>query len=622
MSRWVSSVVGETVLDFTTDLADGLILYKLVNCIAVEAGGCHHLKPLYAKPTFKVQKVENVEDVLQYCRLVLKISMCGVSADNVVDGNLKLILGLIWTLFVVSTSCSISVQNETRSFSEIRAILLQWINGLGHRKALREIRNFDKDWSLQTDARPDLVFACILDFYIPNLVSYSEYSRGKKLANLVEVIDVAQSELGIPKLAEADDFNVLVPDEKCVILYVLQWYMFFEVLDVAGLETGEVETYSQVLPEKPASNHMARFVASLLECNRIRNKYDTRALRLTNQINNNLAKLKTHLDHIEEYITPAGMSKLLDQYCANIDPAQLLLLQVASRSGWPVLNACVSSLVDLLQKYQHFRLVLKPEYAYQDFPELQALYKSLNAELKELGVYCGYIPLKLLSLESIGSRLQMLLERDTEVAAKLTAEISALLESRLGSLDSLVESLKLSLETETKQHTPDVAQYIDNLDTLQGFKADICRAFDLIKGAHTTSDLRAILGTMDSVETVQTPPTPEDADFARFKATVQCQKNRTNLTFSDVRSFLKRNMPSEAFGATRVNDFVQLIPTRRLLNRSDSDNFSVSYASDDSDDTPIFDQVLKTLEHKLLGNHNKLYDLEGLVSRIDDGFRV
>lgn len=281
MSRWVSSMIGQTVTDFTQDLTDGLVLYKLVNRIVCETkSSTYSLMPVYPKPTFKLQKVENVDDVLKYCQLVLKINTCSISADNVVDGDLKLILGLIWTLFVYSTSYSISWQNERRSISEIKSLLLRWLNDLARRKALPEIRNFDKDWSLQTDARPDLVLASIFDFYIPNFINYSDFVKGEKLANLEKVVSIAWEELEIPKRAEPDDFNVLVPDDKCIMIYILLWYMFFEVQEISE------DTPS--LKESDLDRMLVSISESLEEA-QFRNKCGTEPLRLVNQINNNIS---------------------------------------------------------------------------------------------------------------------------------------------------------------------------------------------------------------------------------------------------------------------------------------------------------------------------------------------
>lgn len=615
MTRWVSSAIEVQVNDFTTDLADGLVLYKLVNYIISQTGNSYELKPVYPKPNFKLQKVENVDDVLKYCQLVLKINTCSISADNVVAGDLKLILGLIWTLFVYSTSNTICLQNDGRSFSEIKSILLRWLNELAKRRALPEIRNFDKDWSLQTDARPDLVLASVLEYYIPNLVNYSELLLGKKLHNLEHIIGQAFEKLKIPKLAEADDFNVLVPDDKCIIFYVLLWYMFFEV---------------QELPEELQSlkmtdlEHIFNFVSEAVEAVKIRNKFETRALRLVNQIGNNISRLTVMLAHIDKYVVLANLETMLSNYCADFDMNNALGPQIASRENWTQISALVATVTELLERFRNFREVLRPDYVFHDYPELQSLQKSVNAKLKEIGIYSGYIPLKLLSLESLGVRLNRLLVVDQEVAAKLSVQVEHILASKATKLDSLIQSLESSLQSCSDSELVDTTRkYIDTVDVVQNFRADLATAQEFLQISHTTSDLRTMIDSMETLQFPVTPDTPQESEFGQFKELVQLQKNKTNLTFSDARAFMKKILPLVDAGSSPVSEFLKLIPTRRLLNRSESDDFGTLYSSDDSiESAPIFDDVLKTLEHKLLGNHNKLYDLEALVFKMENGFWV
>lgn len=614
MSRWVLLTINEPIQDLSKDLADGLNLCKLVNCIMLETGQYQYtLKPVYVKPTFKLQRVENVDDVLKFCSLVLKINFTSVSADNVVDGNLKLILGLIWTLFVYATSNLISLKNETRSFGEIKAILLKWISGLGHRRALPEISNFDKDWSLQRNARPDLVLASILDFYIPNFVSYSEFLKGKKLANLEHVIQLVYTDLEIPKLAEADDFNVLVPDEKCIIFYVLQWYMFFEVLDCA--EEPAVEELANV--------SMTDFLEEVVGAVKVRNKYETRALRLVNQINNNISRLALFLAHIDNHVSVRDNLHYFKGFCCELTQSDSVALQIESRECWPHLQSYITKFLDLLHKYMHFRLVLKPEYAYRDIPELQLLHKSVNCKLKDVGLSAGYWSLKLLSLESIGARLQRLLEADSLLALKISEELDQLMTSGLSSLPQLISSLEQKLISDKDNSSVvEIREFLDKLDIVSKFQAELRQTREELRTTHTTQDIRVILETLEVMQVLVTPVTPEDSKFAKFKDLVSSQKNRTNLTYTDAKYFMKVLIGDQEIVTTTYNDFLALIPTRRLLNRSESDDFSM-YHSDDSEDlAPIFDQVQKTLEHKLLGNFNKLYDLDGLVAKMEGGFKV
>ena len=60
----------------------------------------------------RVHKLQNVENALNFLKKVKKIKLVNIRNDEIVDGNPKLILGLLWTLIlhfqVHSNVCSVS----------------------------------------------------------------------------------------------------------------------------------------------------------------------------------------------------------------------------------------------------------------------------------------------------------------------------------------------------------------------------------------------------------------------------------------------------------------------------------------------------------------------------------
>lgn len=611
MARWISSKVAAPVTDVTKDLSDGLVLIQLINTILHETQlSPYRLNPVYKKPTFRLQKLENADDVLKFCSLVLQINTCNISAENIVNGDLKLVLGFIWTLFVYASSRLISLSNEGRSVLEIKTILLAWLNDLGRRKALPQVCNFNKDWSVQQEKRPDLIFAAILDFYFPNFVSYSAFVEGKRLTNLHTVITRAEQELDIPQLAQPEDFNVLVPEEKCIIFYLLQWYVTLEVNADVDVDAGE---------EKEAAQQatLGTFVRLVLAAVKAKNRYDTKSLRLLNCLNDNIAKLGDLRHDTETHIVPVDLAGEIDTYCATINPAEPLAAALAGRSNFFRIEQTFHALRHRMTVYEQFRFKTKPALFHHDMPELQSLAKAVQAELKEAGI-AGYQPLKLLTLGLLASRLDALNDADKKLCRVLDAELERVWALRLQHLDALVATLEQRLRGEAS--VPECARtFVAHLDILQNIKSEIGEYRERLKQVHTTADLRVMLDTLDTLTTPATPETPCELPFALFQEHTSAQKNRSNLTFSDVKRFFRSALGSSAVLPRELHEFVQLIPTRRLLNRSESDDFSRSYALDDSDDETIFD-VLRTLEHKLLGN--KLYDLGLMVTKMENGFKI
>lgn len=607
MARWISSKVDATVTDVTSDLCDGLLLIKLVNCIATETGTSNYvLTPVYSKPTFHIQKVENVDDMLKYCRLVLQVNVSTVSADNVVGGDLKLILGLIWTLFVFSSARRISFQNEGRSAGEIKVILLGWLNTLVRSRALPEVSNFTKDWSLQRERRPDLVFAAILDSYIPKKTDYSAFVHGKKVANLQSIVSLA-SDLGIPELATAEDFNVLVPEEKCIIFYVLQWYLFFECGTDSNGDPDSV-TLPASEPAKDKQQVMSEFIEVVLETVRIKNRYETKALRFVNQLTTNTTKLTAFQDLI---ISAESVIPKLNTYCADITSPELL--------DFRTLEGIVAPLTEvetILKTYENFKLNLKPAYMYHDFPELQALYKSIRNNLQKEGI-SGYQPNKLLTLEALRTRLEGLHSVDQKFGAVLAEFMEKFSSSELRNLDKLLDKLGKVI---VKPVLDSTKLYVDNIDWISRMRKDLESMFSCLKQHRTTSDIRALIGSLELIEVPITPDSlvPQQLGFDLFKDAVKALTNQSNLSYSDVRAFLRGLQ--QQWSVDNLKNFMLLIPSRRLLSRSESDEFVFSDESDDL--SSLFDEIQKKLEHKLSGNHNKLYDIADFVRRIEIGFKV
>lgn len=80
------------VEDLFVDLADGKKLLKLLEIISGEK---------LAKPNsgkMRVHKIENVNKSLAF--LHTKVRLESIGAEDIVDGNPRLILGLIWTIIL------------------------------------------------------------------------------------------------------------------------------------------------------------------------------------------------------------------------------------------------------------------------------------------------------------------------------------------------------------------------------------------------------------------------------------------------------------------------------------------------------------------------------------------
>lgn len=619
MARWVGSKVGQPVEDLTKDLNDGLLLAKLVNVIAEECGTSEYiLLPIHKKPTLPLQKVENIDDVLKFCRLILQINTSSVSAENVVDGDLKLILGLIWTFFVYATLTLISIANEGNLITEIKRILLRWVNSIGRSCVLPEITNFSQDWSLQTNLRPDLIFAAICDYYLPNaLVDFDKFKISTPVANLDTVFSQADLKLQIPQLMVLEDFNVLVPDEKSILLCLLQWYTFFELtpdmLDPPVVAQQELEN----------SNTLGQFVQLCLEALRAKRSYEAKALRLVDQVNANIVKLSNLNEELCLTIVPVDLALQLDAFCGDIQKTRIED-QLSSRTQYAQISMFGQFFVDLLTAYEHFSLQLMPTYLHHDFPEIQTLFKSVSVNLSKTGIP-SFQPEKNVALSTIATRLECLKELESIVGEKMLEVLDLLCGSKVANIDTLLVTLEDHLHCLGKEPVqPILKNYVDQLSLVMELKQHMDRFLSVLKPKHNARKLRILVDSLDTLDVCETPKTPttqQTMAFEEFKSIVAKQQNKLNLTHADLTKFID-GLAELPKGDKK--EFILLVPSRRMLNRSESDEFSL-YGLDENasvNEEALFDKVQLTMEQKLAGTYNKLYDLAEFVERLQGGFSV
>jgi spectrin beta len=217
--------------DLFVDLADGKKLLKFLEIISGEK---------LAKPNngkFRVHKIENVNKSFAF--LHTKVRLESIGAEDIVDGNSRLILGLIWTIllrfhfqdietYVVSQVASflrsslwVSFKDEENENSEkkfAKDALFLWVQRETHGYPGVEIRDFSSSW------RTGLGFNALIHAHCPDLFDYQPLLNNKNIDNLNHAFDIANNELGIPRLLDAEDIDNSRPDEKSIMVYVASYY--------------------------------------------------------------------------------------------------------------------------------------------------------------------------------------------------------------------------------------------------------------------------------------------------------------------------------------------------------------------------------------------------------------
>lgn len=209
------AVRGVHVDDLVRDVSDGTVLIHLLEILSQESLGRYA-----AKPKLRVQRFENANIALDYIK-GRKIQLTNIGAEDIVDGNRKIILGLIWTLILRFTINDINDQGLSA-----REGLLLWCQRKTACYSEVSVTDFSASWN------NGLAFCALLDIHRPDLMDYDSLDKTDHRGNMQLAFDIASKEIGIPDLLDVEDVcDVAKPDERSLMTYIAYWFHAFSHME-------------------------------------------------------------------------------------------------------------------------------------------------------------------------------------------------------------------------------------------------------------------------------------------------------------------------------------------------------------------------------------------------------
>uniref|UniRef100_A0A8C4GE81 Spectrin beta chain n=1 Tax=Dicentrarchus labrax TaxID=13489 RepID=A0A8C4GE81_DICLA len=197
--------------------------------------------PKPTKGRMRIHCLENVDKALQFLK-EQKVHLENMGSHDIVDGNHRLTLGLIWTIILRFQIQDISVETEdNKEKKSAKDALLLWCQMKTAGYPNVNIHNFTTSW------RDGLAFNAIVHKHRSDLIEFDNLKRSNAHYNLQNAFNVAEKELGLTKLLDPEDVNVDQPDEKSIITYVATYYHYFskmKALAVEGKRIGKVLDYA------------------------------------------------------------------------------------------------------------------------------------------------------------------------------------------------------------------------------------------------------------------------------------------------------------------------------------------------------------------------------------------
>ncbi|XP_031687684.1 filamin-A isoform X11 [Oncorhynchus kisutch] len=215
-TRWCNEhlkCLNKRINDLQKDLTDGLKLIGLLEVLSQKK----MYRKYHARPNFRQMKLENVSVALEFLERE-HIKLVSIDSKAIVDGNLKLILGLIWTLILhYSISMPMWEDEDDEDAKKLtpKQRLLGWIQ---NKVPQLHINNFHRDW------RDGKALGALVDNCAPGLCpDWETWDPSQPVENAREAMQQADDWLGVPQVIAPEEIVDPNVDEHSVMTYLSQF---------------------------------------------------------------------------------------------------------------------------------------------------------------------------------------------------------------------------------------------------------------------------------------------------------------------------------------------------------------------------------------------------------------
>ncbi|XP_031552905.1 spectrin beta chain, non-erythrocytic 1-like isoform X2 [Actinia tenebrosa] len=427
-TKWINSHlqrVGARVNDLYHDLQDGRKLILLLEILSGEK------LPKPSKGRMRIHNLENVEKSLVFLKKQ-RVHLENIGAHDIVDGNQKITLGLIWTIILRFQIQDIMIEGETKERRSAKDALLLWCQSktVGYRNVT--VTNFTTSW------RDGLAFNAIIHKHRPDLIEYEKINKADAEQNLEQAFEVAETQLGITPLLDAEDVMVDFPDEKSIITYVSAYYHYFakmKTVEVCGTRIGKV--IERIKENEELINEYEKLATDLLEW--IEMKIQTLADR---DFANTLVGVQQQMLEFNQYRTQEKPPRFVEK--GNLE-VQLFILTSKLRANHQKMYTPPEgrSMVEInrawerLEKAEHEReLAIREELMRQERLEMLAAKFDRKYAMRETWLNENQ---RLVSIDSFGNDLAAV-EAATKKHEAIETDIMAY-EERVNTLVAVADEL-------------------------------------------------------------------------------------------------------------------------------------------------------------------------------------
>ncbi|XP_056639473.1 dystonin isoform X42 [Diorhabda sublineata] len=213
-TKWVNKHLKKArrqIRDLFEDLRDGHNLISLLEVLTGE-------QLPREKGQMRFHMLHNIDTALHFLRCK-NVKLVNIRSEDIVDGNPKLTLGLIWTIILHFQISDIVVGQEPNVSA--KDYLLRWAKRTTHRYPGVNVVDFTKSW------RDGLAFTSIIHRNRPDLIDFGKARQQRPRDRMENAFYIAEREYGVTRLLDPEDIDTHNPDEKSLITYISSLHEVF-----------------------------------------------------------------------------------------------------------------------------------------------------------------------------------------------------------------------------------------------------------------------------------------------------------------------------------------------------------------------------------------------------------
>ncbi|CAH8588123.1 unnamed protein product [Dicrocoelium dendriticum] len=326
----------------------------------------------------RIHQLENVSNALNFLH-AQGAHLENLGAQDIVDGNPSLTLGLIWKIILHFHVQNVELREvgDNTQVRRAKDALLRWCQIKTASYPEVQIINFTSSW------RNGLAFCALLHRHYSHLLDYQLMLsfENEPWKRLEIAFQQASNHLGIPKLVDPMDLTQTCwMDERCILTLVVTWYRWLNESQYVRLATNRV---GHVLDQ---CIHNARMISRHIK--------DTKhLLQMLGRTTKQLVRTRCYLNEYHTKSTGSGSEDFITDICAELrrlsewrqkEKVELIALKYRLEG----LLCCrvietIRSQVSLCLQY-HNELCARTEKVEQCLHDGQELYETFQTDFRQL----------------------------------------------------------------------------------------------------------------------------------------------------------------------------------------------------------------------------------------------